>query len=948
MRCCVCSLEFQNPSNSLIFCGNCNTIVHQGCYGVQKLTGVNNWFCRKCESQVRMSKIRCDLCPIKDGAFKRSNGVRCGWAHIVCAIYIPEVFFTDLSTMELISVENVMPDRLGRSCIFCERNQRSSLANYGACIQCAWKNCRLHFHVSCASVEGLLSELPATEANTSVSIAEILFKTTDKNKPSPNFPDDSTELSKEMNHNCEQQSYRYQLNGFCCSQHKKKFMSEGFNSSSVPAISHGSTDVNKVCKSPTAEMSCEVNNQPPRRRSSQLRLSQRPCTSDPNRADEGSNSQDDLKSDEKTTSECKSEFNHQSSSAIQEDQISSETRSPGSTTTGCPNVKRIKMDVNLSKDRIGEAIDTEGVLTSSSSSSSATTSNHSAVTSTITSSQSSVTDSTIPVTTQENLPLILPRRPLSLRGLGISCNSKNSSVLNNVAGMYVDSPLAPTNKVPISTKYDNSSPPTLATMHDLLEWQWDQAGALLMQQAKNTDVVTLLDCLHQLKCENDILEAKLIRLTTRHEHLKSVNARLSNSLATMESTMVINSPKHEISEQNSTAANNLTKKSNHHFAYPLDTNTTITSNITTTTQSSQMSTILHSIDPESHQLQLPDNVTKNSSNQPVTLLNNYSDPSSAKHSTDRNKKVPILPKDYTTTCSNSNLKHDSTDLMDNLGSFDKIHSTNCLNHTQPVFCTSLDYLKSPHESHLSYSNLIKHQPNTFLNDSFTPHRNNNNNQTKSTFDYLSSSCSSSSSTIPPTNSTYFTKSVDLNDLQELSARLSSAIAARQPQSTKSISSAMPSCPSLPKNSGQSKRNNKAVTSTQPSSSSKLPIPPLNSGSLVNCISKLETSTSCQNFCPTNSNNVQPTTASNNSTKSSYPSDQASLQSQSNPLSFMIFTSPTIPDIQNHSTPSSTNQPIVTTNEIISNELNTSESSVIVTTNSNSVSLPGDCKTTLTH
>ncbi|XP_018646129.1 hypothetical protein Smp_180610 [Schistosoma mansoni] len=50
--------------------------------------------------------------------------------------------------MELISVENVMPDRLGRSCIFCERNQRSSLANYGACIQCAWKNCRLHFHVS--------------------------------------------------------------------------------------------------------------------------------------------------------------------------------------------------------------------------------------------------------------------------------------------------------------------------------------------------------------------------------------------------------------------------------------------------------------------------------------------------------------------------------------------------------------------------------------------------------------------------------------------------------------------------------------------------------------------------------------------------------------------------------------------------------------------------------
>lgn len=120
-------------------------------------------------------------------------------------------------------------------------------------------------------------------------------------------------------------------------------------------------------------------------------------------------------------------------------------------------------------------------------SSSATTNNQSAVNSTITSSQSSVTDSTIPVTSQDNLPLILPRRPLSLRGLGISCNSKNSSVLNNIAGMYVDSPLAPTSKVSISAKSDNSFPPTLATMHDLLEWQWDQAGALLMQQAKNTD-----------------------------------------------------------------------------------------------------------------------------------------------------------------------------------------------------------------------------------------------------------------------------------------------------------------------------------------------------------------------------------------------------------------------------------------------------------------------------
>nr|VZH95921.1 unnamed protein product [Spirometra erinaceieuropaei] len=73
-----------------------------------------------------------------------------------------------------------------------------------------------------------------------------------------------------------------------------------------------------------------------------------------------------------------------------------------------------------------------------------------------------------------------------------------------------------------------------STMQYLLEWQWDQGGTLLMQQAENTDVVTLLNCLHQLKAENDSLEAKLLRLQSKREHLKSVNARLSASLTTLE------------------------------------------------------------------------------------------------------------------------------------------------------------------------------------------------------------------------------------------------------------------------------------------------------------------------------------------------------------------------------------------------------------------------------
>ncbi|CAH8465326.1 unnamed protein product [Schistosoma turkestanicum] len=902
-----------------------------------------------------------------------------------------------------------MPDRLGRSCIFCERNQRSSLANYGACIQCAWKNCRLHFHVSCAGAEGLLSELPAGEANASLSIAEILFGTIDKN----NTLSDFTEISKDINQSCEKESHKYQLNGFCCSQHMKKFMSETSNSTSVPGIAHGNSDINKSHKSPTSESSCEVNIQPPRRRSSQSRLSQRSLNSDSNRTDESSNSHDDFKSDGKaTTLECKSEFNnHQNSYTIQKDHLSNESHSSEFTTTDCSNAKRIKMDANLNKDEISEAINTERVLTSPSSSSSSSSlssstttitaittnnnNNSSTVTSTITLSQ----NSTIPViATQENLPLILPRRPLSLRGLGITCNSKNSSILNNIAGMYVDSPssVQPTNKITVSTKSDHSilpppppPPPTLATMHDLLEWQWDQAGALLMQQAKNTDVVTLLDCLHQLKCENDILEAKLIRLTTRHEHLKSVNARLSDSLATMESTMVINSPKHEIPEQNSTKITpNLTKKlsTNHHCAYPLDT---ITSNNTITTQNSHLSTILHSIDQESHQLQLSDNTTKSHSQQSMPLYNNnsnnnHNNPSVAKYSTIENKKIPILSKDITNN-NNTTTTAGST-ICSNLNSIDK----NCLNHhhtTQPVISsasssssTSLDCLKLSNETMhtTNFSNLIKHQTNTFINDSLTIHT---NNQIKTTLDYLSNSCSSASS-LPSTNSTYFTKGVDLNDLQELSARLSSAIAARQPQSNRTINSTMSSCPPpiLSKHSGHhNKRNNKTLNSNQSSSSSKLPIPPLTtttttttSSSLINGIAKLDTLTSYQNFCSTTMiNNLQSVTLTNNviatttttitsaaaaaslglsssvAASAAYSNDHQSVMTQSqnnNPLSFMIFAPPTISDLpsSNHTTlaSSSTNPTIITTNKLISNELThfDTSSSMIVTTNSNSIGL----------
>ena len=52
----------------------------------------------------------CKLCPRKDGALKKTDHEQ-EWAHIVCALYIPEVEFDNVSTMEPIILKSVPLER---------------------------------------------------------------------------------------------------------------------------------------------------------------------------------------------------------------------------------------------------------------------------------------------------------------------------------------------------------------------------------------------------------------------------------------------------------------------------------------------------------------------------------------------------------------------------------------------------------------------------------------------------------------------------------------------------------------------------------------------------------------------------------------------------------------------------------------------------------------------
>lgn len=91
-------------------------------------------------------KQRCELCPQRDGALKKTDTN--GWAHVVCALYIPEVRFGNVSTMEPIMLGLLPQDRWNKSCYICDAKGRESKASFGACMQCNKSTCKNYFHVT--------------------------------------------------------------------------------------------------------------------------------------------------------------------------------------------------------------------------------------------------------------------------------------------------------------------------------------------------------------------------------------------------------------------------------------------------------------------------------------------------------------------------------------------------------------------------------------------------------------------------------------------------------------------------------------------------------------------------------------------------------------------------------------------------------------------------------
>lgn len=109
--------------------------------------------------------VSCIFCPNEGGAFKQTTTNR--WAHLLCAMWIPEVGISNPVYMEPIDQISKVPRsrwklvRPGGALACCtETNfvpQNCYLCGvrHGACIQCSHTNCYSAFHVTCARRAGL-------------------------------------------------------------------------------------------------------------------------------------------------------------------------------------------------------------------------------------------------------------------------------------------------------------------------------------------------------------------------------------------------------------------------------------------------------------------------------------------------------------------------------------------------------------------------------------------------------------------------------------------------------------------------------------------------------------------------------------------------------------------------------------------------------------------------